>query len=87
MRRWIGLAVALAVVLMLALVALSMGRGIFAFMNGAGSAGEPDPMFAEPAETVTRPPLLLDGEDEAPAAAVDRSADWVYAEMTPIDGE
>lgn len=49
-----------------------------------GGTGAPDPQFAEPAETVTRPPEL-NGEDDAPQALDDPSAAWAQVELTPVD--
>lgn len=86
MKKWLGLAAVLVVIAVLALLAVSMGRGLLAFLNGADSGGEADPMFAEPAERLTRPPELA-GE-AAPGAEPtpeDPSSEWVYEETSPVD--
>ena len=85
MRRWIVLVAAVTGIVLLALLAIAMGRGMLALLGGAGGGGEADPMFAEPAEAVTRPPEL-DGETpDGAATAMDASDTWVYEAQTPVD--
>ena len=84
MRKWIGLAVALAVIAGLVLLGVSMARGVLAFMNGANARGTADPMFAEPAETVTRPPSLSGEDGEAADLGDDPSKNWHYETLTPL---
>ena len=69
---------ALLLVLVLRLVsgALSLSR--------TDGAGVPDPQFAEPAETVTRPPEM-EGADGMAPMSTDPSAGWEETELTPVD--
>ena len=87
MRRWIGLATALVAVLALIFLVTSLGRVILGALNaGSVDAGAgADPMFAEPAEQVTRPPELAGSDADAGASVEDRSDSWVYEELTPVD--
>lgn len=89
MRRWIGLIAAILAVLVLVLAVYGIGRGALSLLNGMDSgAGEPDPMFNQfPSELSreTRPPELTGEEGEAPSVAEDRSEDWVYPELSPVD--
>lgn len=72
-------------VLLLAALALLRGVTGAARMAMRPGASEPDPMFAEPAERVTRPPDAL--EDEAPVVSGDDdpSRNWVYETLTPVE--
>lgn len=74
-----ALAVVAALVLFF-IVRLAMG------MIGGLSRGttEPDPQFAPPAETVTRPPEP-DATVAPEALAEDPSLGWVYEAETPVD--
>ena len=49
-----------------------------------GGSGGTDPQFAEPAETVTRPPEL-EGEGRPDGTDIDPSAQWEEVELTPVD--
>ena len=76
-----------AVIAVLALAVFALGRGLLGLLNAFGHDGgamEPDPMFAEEAVQVTRPPEL-DAEGEPPALSDDPSRNWVYEELTPVD--
>lgn len=85
-HKWIGVgavvAAAMVAVLLLAmLIRLFSGALNLSRTDGAGT---PDPQFAEPAETVTRPPEMA-GEDGMAAMPDDPSAGWVQTELTPVD--
>ena len=76
--------VALTVLAILAvIIGVKMLSGTIGLIRSDGGAAEPDPQFAEPAETVTRPPELM-GEDGAPVAD-DPSAGWDLGVQTPVD--
>ena len=49
-----------------------------------GGDGGRDPQFAEPVETVTRPPEL-DSEGNVLPAMEDPSANWDQRQQTPVD--
>ena len=90
MRKWIGLIAVLLGILVMIAVIFGIGRGVASLLNGWGDApGEPDPMYdlyPEEISRETRPPQLT-GEDEADRpVAEDHSDQWVYEELTPIDG-
>ena len=77
----------IAVIAALALVVLALGRGLMhliGLFHSDGGATEPDPMFAEEAAQVTRPPDL-DEEGAPPQLGDDPSQNWVYEELTPVD--
>lgn len=82
-RMWLPqLIFALLAIAVLLAVAFMLYRAGAALLNADFSASEPDPMFAEPAETVTRPPEL-DAEEEAPPHPT--LDDYVPAVETPVD--
>ena len=85
MRAWARLIAAVIALLILALAALALFRGLpgLARRTVTGSASEPDPMFAEPAEQVTRPPQ----PEETPVVSADEdpSQNWVYETLTPVE--
>ena len=85
-HKWIGVgavvAAAVVAVLLLALV-IRLFSGALNLSRTDG-AGTPDPQFAEPAETVTRPPEMA-GEDGMAAMPDDPSAGWEAVELTPVD--
>ena len=81
-RGWLTLVALVLCVVGLIIILTSMLVGV---LNGgpSGNAGS-DPMFAEPAEGVTRPPSL-DGEDGASGdMAEDPSQNWHYETLTPL---
>ena len=81
--RWAVAAVAvIAAVLAVSLAAQMIGGTLRLLRDGGATAR--DPQFAEPAETVTRPPEL-DGNGEPVALDDDPSASWVYEAETPVD--
>ena len=83
MRWWIKLITALAVLALLAWLALGVGSSLLAVLKGADlGAGERDPMFAEEAETVTRPPEIYPEETQKPHKTLD---DYVPEEEAPVD--
>ena len=84
-RGWLTLAALVLCVVGLIIILTSLGRMLVGVLNGSSSgAGGSDPMFAEPAEGVTRPPSL-NGEDGAAAdAEEDPSRNWHYETLTPL---
>jgi hypothetical protein len=85
-QKWIGvgalvLAAVVAVLLLALVIRLFSGALSLSRTDGAGT---PDPQFAEPAETVTRPPEMT-GEDGRSAMPDDPSAGWIQTELTPVD--
>ena len=85
-QRWIGigaliLSAAVAVLLLALVIRLFSGA---LNLSRTDVAGTPDPQFAEPAETVTRPPEMA-GEDGMAAMPDDPSAGWIQTELTPVD--
>lgn len=77
---------AILAVVALAVVLILLGRAIFGavkLVNGADVTTR-DPMFAEPAEEVTRPPELDDGAGLSRSDA-DPSTKWVEENQTPVD--
>lgn len=84
-----GVRIAVAVFALIAAVlavilAAQLLSGALKLVRTDGGATEPDPQFAEPAETVTRPPELM-GEGEGGAPDDDPSAHWNLGEQTPVD--
>ena len=83
-RAGIGMAVALAVIaILLIALAVRLVSGAFSVARKGGSGGT-DPQFAEPAETVTRPPEL-EGEGRPDGTDADPSVQWEEVELTPVD--
>lgn len=83
-RAGIGLAVALAIAaILLIALAVRLVSGAFSVARKGGSGGT-DPQFAEPTETVTRPPEL-EGEGRSDETDGDPSARWEAVELTPVD--
>ncbi|MBR2796404.1 MAG: hypothetical protein IKE17_01465 [Clostridia bacterium] len=78
-----ALAVAAVVAVALLVLALRLLMGALR-LTGPGGVTTPDPQFAEPAQTVTRPPEMR-GEDGLPLPADDPSAGWEAVELTPVD--
>lgn len=80
------LVAALLAIALLVLLAFSMVRLVTGVLNTSfGNAGsEADPMFAEPAVNVTRPPQLAE-EQPGEALQGDPSDSWVYEEESPVD--
>ena len=85
-QRWVGI-VAAALAAILAVILLVLGIRLIGGalnMTRSSGAGTPDPQFAEPAETVTRPPEMA-GEDGTARVVDDPSAGWEAAELVPVD--
>lgn len=83
MRGKIRLIAALAVIIVLAALCFGMVRGLLGFLNRSDmDISEPDPMFAEEAVPVTRPPEL--DEEEAPREHPTLD-DYVPEVETPVD--
>lgn len=86
MRRALGLIATIVALAILAVVAVALLRGVLgaARLSTGVTSAEPDPMFAEPAERVTRPPQ---DEDMPPVVSADEdpSRDWVYETLTPVE--
>ena len=81
--RIAALAVAAVVAVILLVLAIRLFTGALRVSKSGGSA-TPDPQFAEPAETVTRPPEMK-GEEGLSPAMDDPSAGWEVVELTPVD--
>lgn len=85
MRIWIKATLAvLAIAALLWLVVKIGGLTLSILAANSGASGEPDPQFAEAAETVTPPPALA-GEDEGCVEHKDNSANWDTSVQTPVD--
>lgn len=83
-RAGIGAVIALAIAaILLIALAVRLVTGAFNVARKGGSGGT-DPQFAEPAETVTRPPELK-GEGRPDGTDADPSAQWEAVELTPVD--
>ena len=83
MGKWIKLIAALIVIAVLAYLGYAVVQGTFDFLSGADlNAGEPDPMFAEEAETPSRPPEL---DAEVPQREHATLDDYVPEVETPVD--
>lgn len=83
MRIWIRISIAILLIAALACAGYSILRCVGAAARNIDlAAGEPDPMFAEPAETVTRPPELDEEEPQPEHPTLD---DYVPAEESPVD--
>jgi len=82
--KWIAVLILLVLLLVIAYALLRGVTGVVRVTSNQG-AGEPDPMFAEPAERVTRPPEV--SEEEAPVVSGDEdpSQNWVYETLTPVE--
>lgn len=76
--------VALIAAVLAVILAAQMLTGALRLVRGDGGATSRDPQFAEPAESVTRPPELF-GEDAAAASDEDPSASWDLGVQTPVD--
>ena len=82
--RWIKLILGLAAIAAMALFAMRVGSLTLGVLQNSGSAGEPDPMFAEaPEPTATIPPELT-GEMDG-RVYEDNSAGWDPSVQTPVD--
>ena len=75
----LGVAAAVAVLLIVLLVRLF--NGALGIARGGDGL---DPQFAEPVETVTRPPELLE-DGQWPPMEEDPSDNWDLGEQTPVD--
>ena len=82
MKKWFWMGAVLIAVLVLVIFALNLGNGLIGLISGADFEGERDPMFAEEAETVTRPPELYPEETQKPHKTLD---DYVMEESAPVD--
>lgn len=87
-RRGPAAVAALVVVALLAalgvFLAIRLMSGMFTLLRADGGPSVPDPQFAEPAATVTRPPEL-EGTTDAPSSDDDPSAGWETGVQTPVD--
>ena len=85
--RWTRYAVcgvALVAAILAVVLAAQLFSGTLRLLNTDGGPTTRDPQFAEPAETVTRPPELT-GEGEFSDWMDDPSAHWELGEQTPVD--
>lgn len=87
MRGGFKLIAAIAAAALLLIVAIVLLRGVMglARLSSVDEAPEPDPMFAEPAEQVTRPPEPEGDEKPVVTEGDDPSLNWVYEELTPVE--
>ncbi|MGN0801146.1 MAG: hypothetical protein ACI4MF_00990 [Candidatus Faecivicinus sp.] len=84
MRWWIKLILGVAVIAALVWLAVRIGSFTLDFLSiNGGDSGARDPMFAEEAETVTKPPELSDVEGVS--RFQDNSANWDTSVQTPVD--
>ena len=85
MRVWIKVIFALlAIGAMMWLIVKIGGFALDILEVRSGASGGFDPQFAEPAETVTKPPELT-GEGEVKSEFRDNSANWDVSVQTPVD--
>ena len=82
--RWIAALLALAALVLIAFMMVRGATGI-ARLSADGGESEPDPMFAEPAERVTRPPELSGEGAPVISGDEDPSRNWVYETLTPVE--
>lgn len=83
MRKKIKLVSALIVIVLLALLCFGMVKGLIGFLNRSDlDVSEPDPMFAEEAVQVTRPPELYEEVEQKDHPTLD---DYVPEEESPVD--
>lgn len=82
MGKWIRMIAVLIVIGLIVWAAFSMGGGLLDLIRDADFEGERDPMFAEEAEMVTRPPELYAEETQRPHKTLD---DYVMEESAPVD--
>lgn len=83
MRNKIKLIISLIVIALLVTLCFAMVRSLIGFLNQSDlNASEPDPMFAEETETVTRPPDLYAEEEQKEHLTLD---DYVPEVETPVD--
>ena len=85
-RGPLGVGAVVAAAILAVLLTLLIGRLILGALSltRPGASGAPDPQFAEPAETVTRPPEMA-GEGQPPEREDDPSAGWEQVQLTPVD--
>ena len=84
MRKPLKWIVLILVLIGLILMLVILGRfltGAIGLIHTDGDLGT-DPQFAEPMQTTTRPPEMV---EEAGSAAVDHSDEWTANEETPVD--
>lgn len=83
MRKWVGAVIAALLIAALATVGFIMLRGVTDVVRGADfGGGEPDPMFSQPPESVTRPPELDAEEPQPTHPTLD---DYVPENESPVD--
>ena len=82
MRKWIALIAALLAIALMLWIGYGMCRGIVNVLGGMNlTSGERDPMFAEEAELVTRPPEL---PEETPPPDRPTLDDYVPEVESPV---
>ena len=82
MRWWMKLLAAMVVIALLLLLGWNLVDGIWKALNNAQWTTEPDPMFAEEAQTPTRPPEM---DEEAQASDHLTLDDLPMREGAPVD--
>ena len=83
MKWWIKLIAAVAAILLLILLCVSLVRGVSGVLSrGELNASESDPMFETPVETVAPPPGLYAEETQRPHKTLD---DYIPEIETPVD--
>ena len=83
MRWWIRILAAVIAAALLAWLGISLVRGVIGVLNNADlSGGERDPMFAEEAELITRPPEMDQEEIPPEKPTLD---DYVPEVESPVD--
>lgn len=83
-RGWFYAVFAVLCVLGLVLTLAGLVRLVTDVLNAGGMVTEPDPMFSEAPENVTRPPSLTDDAGEGRDMAEDPSQYWHYENLTPL---
>ena len=83
-RGWLAPVAVVLCLLILVFLVIGIGRMVLGALNGARGGGGSDPQFAEPAETVTRPPSLSGEDGEAADLGDDPSKNWHYETLTPL---
>jgi len=82
MGKWIRVLIVVILAAAMVCIALNIGNALMGMLRGAEFEGEWDPMFAEEAEMVTRPPELYAEETQKPHKTLD---DYVMEEGAPVD--
>lgn len=81
--KWVRVVAALLALALLAWLGYALVNGVLRVLGGAQTElGEPDPMFAEEAEKITRPPELDEQTEQPEHKTLD---DYVPDVESPVD--